>query len=149
MGLDSEELCDVFNRCLLPELQTDIGTDFLDEKHFEGFRHQLNDNLHAIFDLLHEWDTSDLLQALPVRLHLTLVYSEQTAKNAVYQTDQTVLMQCLEALRPRLEKWLADQQLWDETLGWYKKRVTAGEWKRNIGASHGLARMCEVIFANK
>lgn len=146
MLLDSPEaLCEACKKCLLPALQSDIGSDLLDSKHFNSFRVQLNENLHKIFDAINVTQifAGDLLTP-EVRQNLVILYCEQTASHAEYKTDQKMLEHCLEALRSRIDVWLSEQETWQKSLGWYKTRVTINGWKRNLGATHGLARLCEV-----
>lgn len=142
MLVNAEALGAACQRCLLPELQSEIGSDLLDSKHFDSFRLNLNDELHKIFDAIHN---SELLTPA-VQPNLVLLYCEQTASHGEYKTDEAILEQCLETLGPRIEQWMSDRETWDKVLAWYKTRVTTNGWKRNMGATHGLARMCEVIY---
>lgn len=142
-----KELDDSISGCLLPEQKSDIGTELFDAKHFDPFRAHLNRSLHRIFDITNDRCYKNLINELPesVRVNVALLHCEQTAKHIEFRTDQSMLVQSVEALRTSVDEYLTNAEIRNGALKWYKKRVTAATWKRNVGASHGLARFCEVI----
>lgn len=141
----AKKLSEACQKCLLPELNADIGSDLLDSKHFDSFRLRLNEELRNIFNIVDQTQQSDEQLTPVVRQNLIILYCEQTASHAEYKTDQKVLEHCFETLRPRVVEWLIQEETWSKTLAWYKTRVTINGWKRNLGATHGLARLCEVV----
>lgn len=142
--------------CLYPELNADIGTEPPDAQRNASYQHQLNQRLHLFFDTLARAPPTtagddDGIESLPTRVSMTLLYCEQTAKfGADFRTNEAELQQNLDViLGPRVVGWLTDENggavaLIAAVLAWYKERVTVARWRRQAGATLGLARFAVV-----
>lgn len=91
------------NHCLLPKLKTDIGSQHFDRNTFTAFFIELNNNLNQLLDVLHQnpkllqpghYDNDSLQE---FHIALSLLYCEQTAKHALYRTDQDILLQSIQS----------------------------------------------------
>lgn len=134
--------------CILPPLNSDIGSEHIDASTFEDFRIQLNINLNTLFDTIHE---NRLLECLDTEsegnslsVYLCLLFCEQTSYDIFYQTNEKILLQNIHKLEEPISAYLKKPHIYKELLFWYKSRIRTNIWKREMGAAHGLARFCEV-----
>lgn len=142
----ADAIVSIVQSCLYPELRVDCGTEAPDSTLNATFRTQLGERLRSL--RLSVADADDAL-SLSARVHLTLLYCEQTAKHADFRTEEAELVQFLDSLRQRIDRWLqpaAEQRkdLHAAVLLWYKERVTMSRWRRQAGATLGLARFAVV-----
>lgn len=148
--------------CLYPELSVDIGTEAPNSTQNAIFLQHLNERLHHLFDILHENQLTSAIHpdslSLQTRVSLTLLYCEQTAKfGNNFRSDVAELQQNVSCvLEPRISGWLKAGEKHDvadaaaliaAVLAWYKERVTVARWRRQAGATCGLARFAVVSIS--
>lgn len=130
--------------CLLPELQIDIGSD-LDASHFDQFRQTFDTSFRAI---LNEPATDSQLTD-DIRLLLILCeQSEPRVSSYVYQSQTHDIRQGVQRLLNesyRLDLW-TNPDIIDKLMEWYRQRITSKKWLRQLGAVHGFATFCQVIY---
>lgn len=153
MDLDEEKLIlvtELLEQCLLPEFQRDIGDQALHRDDFNVFVYGLNKNLRLVFDILGNHRMS-LLRPMQeneaFRANLILLLNEQCGdNNAPFQSLDMDVVHFLRKLDAQCyREVLGDQKVYNRCLEYYKERLTALKWKRNIGAVYGYLRFCDVI----
>lgn len=144
---------DFIKQCLLPEFDREIGDQQLERDDFNVFVYGLNQNLRLLFDMISK-NEKLLLESSEVtkefRVNFILLLNEQTGSwNAPFQTDDLSLLKHLNSLVDQYDvRLLADKGVLEKCMAFYKERLTAAKWKRNIGAIYGYGRFCEVcLFA--
>lgn len=144
---------DFIKQCLLPEFDREIGDQQLERDDFNVFVYGLNQNLRLLFDMISK-NEKLLLESSEVtkefRVNFILLLNEQTGSwNAPFQTDDLSLLKHLNSLVDQYDvRLLAEKGVLEKCMAFYKERLTAAKWKRNIGAIYGYGRFCEVcLFA--
>lgn len=140
---------DFIKQCLLPEFDREIGDQPLERDDFNVFVYGLSQNLRLLFDMIAKNDKLLLTstdETKEFRMHFVLLLNEQSGSwNAPFQTDDLSLVKHLETLIDQYyERVLADKGVLERCSAFYKERLTAIKWKRNIGAVYGYGRFCEV-----
>lgn len=141
---------DFIKQCLLPEFDREIGDQPLERDDFNVFVYGLSQNLRLLFDMISKNGKLLLLtsaeETQDFRMNFILLLNEQTgSSNAPFQTDDLSLLKHLESLVEQYYvRVLADKNILERCLAFYKERLTAAKWKRNIGAVYGYWRFCEV-----
>lgn len=146
---EDDAIVSIVQSCLYPELSVDCGTEAPDCTLNSAFRDQLRERLYRLFNCLRPFGLRPL--SLNDRVHLTILYCEQTAKLADFRTDAVDLVKEVTALGQLIDQWLLvdeRRELNELVLHWYKERVTVARWRRQVGATHGLARYAVVSSVN-
>lgn len=142
---------DFIKQCLLPEFDREIGDQPLERDDFNVFVYGLSQNLRLLFDMISK-NEKLLLKSVDetkeFRMNFILLLNEQTGSwNAPFQTDDLSLLKHLDTLVDQYyARVLADKEVLEKCLAFYKERLTAARWKRNIGAVYGYGRFCEVCL---
>lgn len=136
--------------CLVPELITDIDSQLIEAVHFKKFKETLDENLHLLFDLLQQNETilfSSTKESQIFRRNFILLLCEQSAQNALYKTDETILQQNITHL---LDKWFSnvikDKCILELVLQHYRTFIKVDVWKKNIGAVFGFHSFCQMYY---
>lgn len=140
---------DFIKQCLLPELDREIGEQYLERDDFNVFVYGLNQNLRLLFDMIAKNEKlllKSVEETRAFRVNFILLLNEQTsAWTAPFQTEDLSLLNHLNTLVDQYYvRVMADKSVLDKCLAFYKERLTAARWKRNIGALYGYGRFCEV-----
>lgn len=152
MELNEEKISmatDFIKQCLLPEFDQEIGDQPLERDDFNVFVYGLSQNLRLLFDMISKNGKmllNPIEETQTFRINFILLLNEQTsAWNAPFQVDDLSLVKHLETLVDQhYARVLGEKGVREECLAFYKERLTAGRWKRNIGAVYGYGRFCEV-----
>lgn len=160
MELDEDRynlVCEQLKQCLLPTLDRDIGNEQLVKEDFGMFRYGLEMNLQLLFDvvarkeriLLEPFDGDNTF-----RVYFTLLLHQQSGYDeSPFQTDNESISKQVRFLTDKYYKRLISQAIIrNECLKYYKERLTADKWKRNIGAVYGYLQMNKVrlnVFIKK
>lgn len=154
MDFDSEKydlVCEQLKQCLLPEFDRDIGDEPLEKADFHTFRYGLEMNLQLLFSVIakNEYLLLDPMNNNETfRVNFILLIQQQSHfENASFQTDNASILKHLRLLKDKYYKKLwSNPKIRSECMQYYKDRLTADKWKRNIGAVHGFIQMYNVSF---
>lgn len=152
MNSDTYELiCDQLKHCLLPELDREIGNEPLERDDFGIFRYGLEKNLQLLFDIIaknerlvrESFDNNDNT----FRTHFILLLHQQTGHDETpFQVGNESISRQIRFLIEKYYKQLISMpEIHNECLEYYKKRLTADKWKRNVGAVYGYLQMYKVF----
>lgn len=144
-------ICEQLKQCLLPELDREIGDEPLVKDDFGIFRHGLEMNLQLLFDIIakneqlivepFEFDDNTFRINFILMIHQQSGYDE-----APFQTDsQSISKQIRHLIDKYYKKLITMPEIHKECLQYYKHRLTADKWKRNIGAVYGFLQMNKVF----
>lgn len=151
MNSDTYELiCEQLKQCLLPELDREIGNEPLVPEDFGIFRYGLEKNLQLLFDIITKnerlirepFDNSDNT----FRTHFVLLLHQQSGHDeAPFQIGNESISKQIRFLIEKYYKQLISMPvIRDSCLDYYKQRLTADKWKRNVGAVYGYLQMYKV-----
>ncbi|CAO1427754.1 unnamed protein product [Diamesa hyperborea] len=149
-----ESACNVTKSCLLPTLIDCLDAKPMQHEDFDSFRLILNDNLHLLLDLLHQYEELLLKeQAFDSRLtnfrtNLVLLICEQTSTNPYFQTDQEIVLKPLERVLDRYFTYIEDNIL-DKLLTTYKEQLKQSTWKKYLGSVYGFLIFSENLLKKK
>lgn len=152
MEINEEKIAmasDFIKQCLLPEFDREIGDQPLERDDFNVFVYGLSQNLRLLFDMISK-NEKLLLRSIDetkeFRMNFILLLNEQTSSwMAPFQTDDLSLLKHLDSLVDQYyARVMGDKGVLEKCLTYYKGRLTAAKWKRNIGAVYGYGRFCEV-----
>lgn len=152
MELDRDRydmVCEQLKQCLLPELDRDIGDEPLVKEDFGIFRYGLEMNLQLLFDIIAKKERI-LLESFEedntFRIYFVLLLQQQSGYDeAPFQTDNESISKQIRFLTDKYYKKIASEPtIRSECLKYYKERLTADKWKRNIGAVYGFVQMLQV-----
>lgn len=151
MDIDKISLAiELIQMCLVPELITDIDTQQIESAHFKEFKKILDENLHILFDLLHQYESvlfDKTIETQDFRKNLIILLCEQSAENVPYKTEQLILQQNVIHL---IDKWfrkiMSENCIFELVLQYYKKSIKVDVWKKNVGAIFGFHRFCQINY---
>lgn len=154
MEMDSdtyELICEQLKHCLLPELDREIGNEPLERDDFGIFRYGLEKNLQLLFDIIaknerlvrESFDNNDNT----FRIHFILLLHQQSGHDdAPFQIGNESISKQIRFLIEKYYKQLISMPvIHNECLEYYKNRLTANKWKRNVGAVYGYLQMYKVF----
>lgn len=143
-------ICEQVEQCLLPEFDREIGNEPLVPEDFGIFRYGLEKNLQLLFDIIakndrlvrESFDKNDNT----FRTHFTLLLQQQSGHDeAPFQINNESISKQIRFLIEKYYKQLVSMpEIHNGCLEYYKKRLTADKWKRNIGAVYGYLQMYKV-----
>ncbi|XP_055323516.1 uncharacterized protein LOC129578662 [Sitodiplosis mosellana] len=142
-------VCEQLKHCLLPELDRDIGDEPLVKEDFGIFRYGLEMNLQLLFDVIAKKERI-LLEPFKedntFRIHFVLFLQQQSGYDeAPFQTDNESISKQIRFLTDKYYKKVASEPtIRNECLKYYKEKLTANKWKRNIGAVYGFLQMVKL-----
>lgn len=145
-------MTEITKSCLLPELKDKFTSQYLDldSSHFNEFRHELDENLKALFHLIQQNEeilSDQSTETLEFRKFFVILCCEQTTECTLYQTkNESCVKHLIKFSENRFEKFAVRNDILDGAFQYYKEKLVKDVWKRNIGAVHGFSRFCEVSF---
>lgn len=154
MELDRDRydmVCEELKQCLLPELDRDIGDEQLVKEHFGIFRYGLEMNLQLLFDVVAKKERI-ILESFEedntFRIYFVLLLQQQSGYDeAPFQTDNESISKQIRYLTDKYyKKLVSESTIQKECLKYYKERLTADKWRRNIGAVYGFLQMVKVKY---
>lgn len=143
-------ICEQLKQCLLPELDREIGNEPLEKEDFGIFRYGLEMNLQLIFDIIAK-NERVILESFDddntFRIHFVLLVHQQSGYGeAPFQTDSRSISKQIQFLTEKYYKQLITvPDIYNKCLQYYKDRLTAEKWKRNVGAVYGFLEMNKVL----
>lgn len=139
---------ELLDKCLLPELQIEIGSDLLDASHFDGFRQIFDRNFRQIISESNAIFTGHDDDHIRRLLLILCEQSEQRVSSYIYQSHADDIRQGIQRLLHEsynLDLWTKTEMI-DHLIAWYRQRITSKKWLRQLGAIHGFVTFCQVIF---
>ncbi|XP_031616663.1 uncharacterized protein LOC116336734 [Contarinia nasturtii] len=140
-------VCEQVKQCLLPELDRDIGDEPLAKEDFSMFRYGLEMNLQLLFDIVAKNERL-LLESFEgkdntFRVNFMLLIHQQSGYDeAPFQTDSRSISKQIRFLIDKYyKKIISETIIQTDCSKYYKERLTADKWKRNIGAVYGFLQM--------
>lgn len=145
-----ELICEQLKQCLLPELDREIGNEPLVPEDFGIFRYGLEKNLQLLFDIIAKNERlvreSFANGDNTFRTHFILLLHQQSGHDeAPFQIgNESISKQIRFLIGKYYKRLMSVPVIYGECLEYYKQRLTADKWKRNIGAVYGYLQMYRV-----